>query len=555
MFDLTPLTLLADASDPALLAAASEGPIYLLLSVGVACAAVFGTLLFIARRYKRCPSNRVLVVFGKVAGGRSATCIHGGGRFVLPIIQDYAFMSLEPIQIEVPLHDALSSENIRVNVPSVFTVAIGIEPSTMQNAAIRLLGLDLPHIKKQAEDIIFGQLRQVIASMRIEDINRDREGFLHNIQSSVEPELEKIGLVLINVNITDLTDGSGYIEAIGRKAASEAIQKARGDVAEQEKLGEVRVAEAERDKQIQVAEASKLREIGLRAAKREQAVRVADLNKEQQVGEQRAAFGQNMEVAEADREKRIAVANANAIAFAGEAESQAKVAEAEARLAVKKAEAFQLGETRRREAEAAVQEAQNRAMAKAALAEAEKVEAERRAAVEAPAKAEKAKIIVAAQAEAEKRKLEAEGEASAIFARLEAEARGQYEILAKKGEGFRAMIEACGGANQAFQMLMIEHLDKLAETSAKAISNIKFDKVVVWENGGKQDGQTSTANFLHGMTRTLPPMLQVLRDIAGVEVPETLVKLSPEALNGASSRLAPTNGDPAAGTATLPESR
>jgi flotillin len=215
---------------------------------------------------------------------------------------------------------------------------------------------------------------------------------------------------------------------------------------------------------------------------------------------------------------------------------------------VKKAEAYQLGETRRREAEAAVQEAQNRAMAKAALAEAEKVEAERRAAVEAPAKAEKAKIIVAAEAEAEKRKLEAQGEASAIFARLEAEARGQYEILAKKGEGFRAMIEACGGANQAFQMLMIEHLDKLAETSAKAISNIKFDKVVVWENGSKQDGQTSTANFLHGMTRTLPPMLQVLRDIAGVEVPETLVKLSPEALNGAASRLPPTNGDAARGT-------
>jgi flotillin len=286
-----------------------------------------------------------------------------------------------------------------------------------------------------------------------------------------------------------------------------------------------------------------------------QAVRVAELNKEQQVGEQRAAFGQNMEVAEADREKRIAVANANAIAFAGEAESQAKVAEAEARLQVKRAEAFQLGETRRREAEAAVQEAQNRAMAKAALAEAEKVEAERRAAVEAPAKAEKAKIIVAAQAEAEKRKLEAEGEASAIFARLEAEARGQYEILAKKGEGFRAMIEACGGSNQAFQMLMIEHLDKLAETSAKAISNIKFDKVVVWENGGKQDGQTSTANFLHGMTRTLPPMLQVLRDIAGVEIPETMIKLSPESLNGASTRLAPTNGDESANPVVMPDGR
>ena len=260
-------------------------------------------------------------------------------------------------------------------------------------------------------------------------------------------------------------------------------------------------------------------------------MRIADLNKEQQVGEKRAGFAQDMEVAEADREKRISVANANALAFTGETESQAKVADAEARLQVKKAEAYQMGETRRREAEAAVLEAQNHAMAKAALAEAEKVEAERRAAVEAPAKAEKARVIVQAEAESEKRRLEAEGEAAAIFARLEAEARGQYEILAKKGEGFRAMIEACGGANQAFQMLMVEHLDKLAETSAKAIANIKFDKVVVWENGG-HNGQTSTANFLHGMSRTLPPMLQVLRDVAGIEIPESLVKLSPEPANG-----------------------
>jgi flotillin len=523
MLSLMPLAVIVPNNE--------EGITYLTLAVLVALVTLLGIVLFVAKRYKRCPSNRVLVIFGKVGSGQSALCIHGGGRFVLPIIQDYAYLSLEPIQIEVPLRDALSIENIRVNVPSVFTVAIGIEPVIMQNAAIRLLGLDTPHIKKQAEDIIFGQLRQVIASMHIDDINRDREKFLHNIQNSVEPELQKIGLVLINVNITDITDGSGYIEAIGRKAASEAIQIARGDVADQEKLGEVRVAEADRDKTVQVAEARKVREIGTRGAAREQAVRIADLNKEQQVGEKRAGFAQDMEVAEADREKRIAVANANALALTGETESQAKVADAEARLQVKKADAYQMGETRRREAEAAVLEAQHHAMAKAALAEAEKVEAERRAAVEAPAKAEKARVIVQAEAEAEKRRLEAEGEASAIFARLEAEARGQYEILAKKGEGFRAMIEACGGANQAFQMLMVEHLDKLAETSAKAIANIKFDKVVVWENGG-HNGQTSTANFLHGMSRTLPPMLQVLRDVAGIEIPESLVKLSPEPANG-----------------------
>src|SRR5262249_58900034 len=100
----------------------------------------------------------------------------------------------------------------------------------------------------------------------------------------------------------------------------------------------------------------------------------------------------------------------------------------------------------------------------------------------------KARIIVEAEAEAEKRRIEAEGAAKATFAKLEAEAKGQYEILAKKGEGLQRIIEACGGSQQAFQLLMLEHLDALAQASAKAVSNIKFDKVVVWEHGGNGSG-------------------------------------------------------------------
>jgi len=509
----------------------------------------FGLFVTLVRYYKRCPSNRVLVIYGKVAGGNTAKTIHGGARFVLPLIQDYAWLSLEPMQIEIPLRDALSIENIRVNVPSVFTVAIGTEPEVMQNASIRLLGLDFNRIKQQTQDIIFGQLRQVIASMRIEDINRDREKFLQNIQNSLEPELRKVGLVLINVNITDITDASGYIEAIGQKAASQAIQQARGDVAEQEKLGEVRVNEADRDKAIQVANAKRTKEIGMREASRDQAVRVAELDKEQKIGESTAARDQAVRLAELEKERKIAeqaaafqrdaavkaaeqqmriqVADANAKAIAGESEAQARVVLAQATLQVKQAESYQLGETKKREAEAAVLEAQNRAMAKAALAEAERIEAERRAAVEAPAKAEKARTIVEAEAEAEKRRIEAEGEARAIFAKLEAEAKGQYEVLARKGEGLKMIVDACGGADKAFQLLMLEHLDNLAQASATAISNIKFDKVVVWDQGGTNgDGKGgATSNFIQNMARTLPPMLHVMKDIGGIELPEALVKL------------------------------
>jgi flotillin len=525
---------------------------YIAVAAALGAIVVFGFVSVFASCYRRCPANRILVIFGKTGAGQVAKTIHGGAAMVWPLIQDYAYLSLEPIQIETPLRGALSIENIRVNVPSVFTVAIGTTPELTQNAAVRLLGLTPAAIEKQAEEIIFGQLRQVIASMRIEDINRDRETFLEHIQASLEPELKKIGLVLINVNITDITDEAGYIDAIGQKAASTAIQQARGDVAEQEKLGEIRVAEAERDKLIQVAGATKLKEIGTREAIQAQAVRIAELDKEQQVGEQAAAYQRQAQVKESEREMRVSLAAAEATAIAGENEAQAKIAASQAQLSVKKAEAYEVGEARKRQAEAAVLEIQNRAMAKAALAEAERVEAERRAAVEAPAKADKARILVEAEAEAEKRRIEAQGQAAAIFAALDAQARGEYEILAKKAEGLRQLVDACGGAQQAFQLLMLEHLDNLAESSAKAISNIKFDKIVVWEGGGQQNGQTSVANFLQGVSRTMPPMMQVLRDVAGIELPETLVRVQPDPVSPATSPAA-ENGAPVAAAVAAPD--
>ena len=428
-------------------------------------------------------------------------CIHGGAKFVMPLIAGLRLAEPGADADRDPAARRLSMENIRVNVPSVFTVAIGTTPEQMQNAAIRLLGLSNKEIQKQAEDMIFGQLRQVIASMQIEDINRDRDKFLEAVQNSLEPELRKIGLVLINVNITDITDESGYIEAIGQKAASQAIQKARGDVADNERMGEVRVAEAEREKSVSVANAHKVREIGTRDAMREQAVRVAELEKEQKIGEQTAAFQRDAEVKAAERDMRIKLAQADAQAVEGENLAKADIAASQAGLQVKKAEAYQLGETRKVQAEAAVLEAEHLARAKAALAEAQRIEAERRAELEAPAKAERARVEVDAAAEAAKRRIEAEGEASAIFAKLEAEARGQYEILAKKGEGLQRIIDACGGSEQAFKMLMLEHFDHLVEASAKAISNIKFDKVVVWEgnsqNGTQRHGQLAAQHGPH----------------------------------------------------------
>ncbi|MBI1246398.1 flotillin family protein [bacterium] len=554
-----------------------DGPYpWLALGLLLALIVLFSFVIALVKQYKRCPSNRVLVVYGLSRSGKSSQTIHGGATFVWPLVQDYAYLSLEPIQIEIPLRGALSSENIRVNVPSCFTVAIGTTAGVMDNAAIRLLGLTTNEIRKQAEELIFGQLRQVIASMRIEEINRDRDTFLEHIQRSLEPELNKIGLCLINVNITDITDESGYIDAIGQKAASLAIQQARGDVAENEKMGEIRVAEAQREREIEVANATKARMIGTREAEREQAIRIAELNKEQTVGERaaeyereatvkdaerqkrikiadadaaaligerNAEFEREAAVKDAEREKRIKIANADASAIEGENTAEAKVAASKAELAVKRAEAYELGEIRRREAEGAVKEAENRALAKAAIAEAERVEAEKRALLEAPAKAEKAKIEVDSSAEAAKRRILAQAEADAIYAKLEAEARGEYEKLAKKGAGLKAIVEACGGSKEAFQLMLLEHLDNLAETSAKAISNIKFDKVVVWE-GGNQNGRSNTADWLSGMAKTLPPMMQVMKDIGGVELPEALIRYTEDPDSLANGQSKPAEAEP-----------
>ena len=496
------------------------------IAIGAVALVLASLVILFVTRYKRCPANKVLVISGKVGEGRSAKVLSGGGTFVWPVIQEAAFLELTPHQIDINLTDALSAENIRVRVPSQVTVAIGDTEPYQQNAALRLLNLPPRSIVELAQNIIFGQMRQVIAQMRIEEINVDRDTFRGNIEHAIEPELSKIGLKLINVNIKDLNDESGYIEAIGQKAGAGAVNRARGDVAEEERLGETRVAQANQQKFIAVANAEREREIGVKSAERDTAVQVAELDRETAVAQQRAAYLRDTEIAQADQERRVAVSDANAVAVEGETQAKARVAAANAELHVREADAYQKGETRKRIAEAAVQEEENRAQAKAALADADRIEAERRAELEAPARAEKAKRIVEAEARAESLRLEAIGQAQATFAQLEAEARGEFEKLSKKAEGLRQIVDAAGGAESAYRLLMLEHIDHLANTAAKAISNIKFDKVVMW-GGANGDGGAGAgvSSFIADLMKSLPPALHTMMDIGGVRIPDGVLQL------------------------------
>ena len=465
--------------------------------------------------YRKCPSDRIMVIFGKTHGTKAALCIHGGAKFVWPVFQDYGYISLRPLQIAVNLDNALCKQNIRINVPSVFTVGVSTSPEIMGNAAERLFGQTPEAIAELAKDIIFGQLRLVIASMMIEEINADRETFLRAVEANVAEELKKLGLELLNVNITDITDESGYIKAIGQRAAAGAINKAKIDVAEETRKGSIGAAEAHKLERIAVSKAEAEAAAGEADAERERRIAVKQAEAEAAAGE-----------AGAERDRRIAVKQADSAATQGENISAIEIAQSNATRAEQEAEAYRRAEAARQIAAAQIEKAKYEAEADAQISRARLEEERQKAEVIVPAEISKEQIEIAADAEAEKTRREAKGVADAIYAKLEAEARGNYEILKAKGEGYKQIIAACDNdANAASKMLLIEKLQDIVALQAEAIKGIKIDKVTVWDGGSKSaDGKTTTANFLSGMIQSLPPLHDVA-GMAGLDLPDYLGKV------------------------------
>ena len=457
-----------------------SNPIILVLII---VAVLFVTFAAILKRYRRCPSDKILVIYGKTGKNRtgsisSAKCIHGGAAFIWPVFQDYALLDLKPISIECNLTNALSKQNIRVDVPCRFTVGISTEPEVMTNVAERLLGLSSDSIQNVATDILFGQLRLVIATMDIEEINADRDKFLASVSANVEAELRKIGLKLINVNVTDIRDESGYIEALGKEAAAKAINDAKKSVAEQNRFGEIGKAEADRDKDIRIAETT--------------------------------------------RDTRIKTAEANALAVEGENSSKIAIANSDALRREKEAEAARVAVAAEKVQAAKALEEAYKSERDAEIARAEREKATQQANVVVPAQIEKEKAIIDAEAEAEKIRRKAKGEADAIYAKMDAQARGAFEILSKQAEGFNKMVSAAAGDPQkAVLMLIADKLPELVKTQVEAVKGINIDKVTVWDTGNGADGKTATSNFISGMMKSVPPLDELFK-MAGLELPSYL---------------------------------
>lgn len=437
----------------------------------VAVLLLFMILLTVAVRYKTCPPDKIMVIYGKISANpdgtyRSAKCVHGGAAFVWPFFQKYTFMDLTPLAISVDLKSALSKQNIRIDVPSIFTVGISTDPGIMQNAAERLRMLTMNNISDLARDIIFGQLRLVIATMQIEEINADRDKFLEAISRNVEGELKKVGLKLINVNVTDISDESGYITALGKEAAAKAINDAKVSVAEEDKKGSI--------------------------------------------GE-----------ANARMEQRIRVAEAESSAIEGENKAKAEIARSQAVLREKEAEALKLAVTAEKVQAAKALEESYVAEKAAEISRAEREKATKEADIIVAADIEKRKLEIEAEADAEQTRRRAKGEADAIFAKMDAEARGVREKLTKQAEGMDALVKSAGTSDEAVRLLIADKLEAIVAEQVKAISGVKIDKVTVWDGGQNGEGKTSTANFLSGLLKSLPP-LEEIYNMAGLSLPKAV---------------------------------
>lgn len=481
-----------------------------IILIAVAAIVLFVTISALISRYKRCPSDKILVIYGRT-GGTSARCIHGGGAFIWPVIQDYSFLDLKPLSIEANLTNALSRQNIRVDVPCRFTIAISTESDSMNTAAERLLGLSSEQVQELAKDILFGQLRLVIATMTIEEINSDRDKFLDNISKNVDSELKKIGLKLINVNVTDIRDESGYIEALGKEAAAKAINEAKISVAEQEKIGETGKALADREKDTQIAETHRDRDVKIAITQKDREISIATAAKDETIGK-----------AEAERDTRVKTSEANAIAIQGENEAKIAIANSEALRREKEAESLRVAIAAEKVQQAKALEESYIAEQKAELARSERERSTQIANIVVPAEIAKQRAIIEAQAAAETIRENAKGEADAIFAKMEAEAKGLFEILTKQAEGYKDVVAAAGGdPSKAFQLLLLEKLPELVKTQVEAVKNIKIDKITVWDSGNGQGENGSTANFVSGMMKTVPP-LNDLFNMAGLNLPTYL---------------------------------
>ena len=514
------------------------------LNIVILIASIVGVLLLssivVVSRYVKCKPNEILIKYGKIGGKgkeesiKSAKIVHGKGTFVIPIVQGYATMSLEPIQMNLDFKGALSAENIRVDVPTNLTVAIDTDESMMQTAAERLLGMDSRAIEKLTSEVIYGQMRIVIAKMTISEMNTDRDKFQKMIAENVTAELRKYGLKLMNINIVNIQDAANIIVNMGKEAAAKVDNEAQFRIAEQNKVGQSKIAKENKEREIAIAEAEAEEKSKVAEANKQKDLNIAEAEKTRITGIKTAQAEQEASVAEAEANRDIRKADAEKKSRVATNLAQQDIAQSNAELEVKQADAKRIAGEAQVDAETKVAIKRQEREREVEQAKAAKVEQQLQAEKVIPAEMAKKETVIKAEAEAEKLKKEADGysaatlakakadaeatrmkgeaEAAAAKAKLLADAEGKKQSLLAEAEAYKKMLEASEEhPDLAIQFKIVEKINytDLAHEQAAAFEKMNLGNIQIFDAG---DGK-SAANFMKNMVHTVAPSLAAVNNI------------------------------------------
>ncbi len=490
----------------------SESAIYIVIAI-VGIVVIVSVLLSM---WKKVPQDKAAVVTGT-----KKKIITGGGGLVIPILQRVDYISLGNIQIDVSTDESMSSQGVPIAVVGTAVIKVKNETNSIFNAIEQFTGRNEMQIEQSirntATNVLEGKLREIVSTMTVEDIYRDRETFSSKVQEVVGTELGEMGLEVKVFTIKDINDSNGYIQALGVK-----------QIAEKKKDAEIAKAEANRETQI---ETSKARRAG-EQARLQAETEIAEATKLKEV--QEAAYMQEQQAAKAKADAAYEIQKN--ITF-----KEVVTAQLDAEL---------LKQERQKDIEAAqvqIQIIKEQKNIELAQKQAERIKESLRADVVEPARADREKqqniadaekyrkiAEAEAQAEAQKKFAEADAEAKRLRAIAESEAikktgQAEADVISQKGLAEAESIRAKGLAEaeamekkaEAYQKyssaavaeMLIQVLPDVAGKIAQPLSQI--DKIVIMDGG---NGTGGVSNVAGNVTGVMTQVFESLKEVTGIDL-------------------------------------
>ena len=310
-------------------------------------------IAFVASRYHVAGANEALIVAGsrgaKVRDERGQVASHpgdkgvkvvvGGGTFIRPLLDRVGKLKLTARQINVSLSDAVTSQGIKVQVQGVATFKIGRDVESLRNAAERFLDAKPEQVDSIVKNVLEGSLRSIVGTLTIEELIRDRQKLLQQVQDAAKGDLATSGLQIDAFTIQSFSDESNYIELLGQQSVSTVTRDARMVKATTDQEAAVREAESQQVKinaarDVSLREAETKTQVAAAQARADQAGPLAQAEAQQEVVRKQTELAQ----LEADRkEKELlsstvkpAAAEAQAVIARAEGDKRARIASAEA---------------------------------------------------------------------------------------------------------------------------------------------------------------------------------------------------------------------------------